>query len=56
MISGDNMPSTQVSLRYSESRVIESINKVADQCDSVKQFAEIDKLRSEITSYQVSSI
>jgi hypothetical protein len=31
------MPSVEVLQRYSEWRVIENINKAADQCDSVKQ-------------------
>jgi len=51
MISRGSMPSSEVSQRYSEWRVIESINKVADRCDCVKELAQIDKLRSEINSY-----
>ena len=37
MATRSSMPSAQVSQKYSEWRVIENINKAADQCDSVKQ-------------------
>ena len=40
-----SMPSTEISQRYSEWRVIESINTAADKCDNFKQLAQIDKLR-----------
>ena len=37
MVTRSSMPSAEVSQRYSEWAVIESINKAADKCDSVKQ-------------------